>query len=175
MDWISDIVKHITLSRPLTIALLITSTVLLIGPKSKYFPSNIEAVPAGWNWAVLAVFVFTASLTIFWLLEAIGKLLYSGLHSIKNALLIPTSKENAILYALAQHPSQTSNLEELHHMNQGKISKLQLLDLSKSLCKKGYIAENFMDKNLVYLTEKGERYALKLETIVHAQQSKSEA
>jgi hypothetical protein len=169
MDWISDIVKHITLSRTLTIAALITSTVLLFVPK--YFPNS--AVPAGWNWAVLAIFTFTISLTIFWILDTIRKLIHLGLRFIKNILPppIPTPEEDQLLNILAQYADQTLNLETLYHGNQGKISKLKLLDLSKGLCKKGYVAEIFFDENKIYLTERGRRYALKLEK----QQSKHNA
>lgn len=169
MESIAEIVKHITLSKSLTIASLFTSAVLLFG--SKYFPGDIESVPIGWNWAVIAVFVFTASLTIFWLLNAVLKLFLSGLYKIKNILPTHISEnEEELLRILAQCADQTLNLKELFDSNQERITKLQLLDLSKRLCKKGCIVESYLDENIVYLTEKGRHYALKLETKIHAKQ-----
>ena len=175
MDWLADIFKQVTLSRSFTVAALITSAVLLFGPKA--YPNAIDAVPPGWNWAVIAVFVFTASLSSFWFLKALGSLLLGGVRSLKGSLPLPTPSghEDAFLYALAQHADRSMDLDELHHRADGKVSKLELLDISKSLRNKGYVNENTYNENLVSLTDKGRQYALRLETRVRAHKSPNEA
>jgi len=175
MGWLLDIIKHLTISRSVTAAAFITSATLLFGHRQ--YPTEIETVPAGWAWAVIAIFVFTACLLTFWSLRAIGRGILASVRSVKGALPLPPPEgyEIDILYVLAKQADQPLNLDVLYRRPQVELSKLALLETTRRLCEKGYAFQNPYEENLVFLTMKGRKCALDLEARMDARQGAGEA
>lgn len=163
MDWITDIIKHMTVSRSVTGAAFITSAVLLIG--HQFYPTYIESVPEGWSWAVLTVFVFTSCLIGTWAVQGCYKFVSSVITKMKNSRPLPAIDENErnLLYLLAKSADRPLNLEELFHRAQGQVSKLTLLHVTDELAQKGYVTKNPFEENLVSLTKRGRANALEVE------------
>ena len=163
MDWITDIIKHMTVSRTVTGAAFITSAVLLFG--HQLYPTYIESVPEGWSWAVLTMFVFTSCLIGTWAGQGCYKFVFSIISKVKNSRPLAAIDENEknLLYLLAKSANRPLNLEELFHSSRGQVSKLNLLHVADQLAQKGYVTKNPFEENLVSLTKRGRVNALEVE------------
>jgi hypothetical protein len=166
MNWLTDIIKHLTGSRSFTGAgaLFFASLVLLFGPK--IYPNYIETVPVGWSWAVLAVFLFTGFLIVAWTAQWGYKIIISFAAWVKHLMPLQqfNEEERALLYLLAKRADQPLNLEYLFHNADGQVSKLELLRIAGQLEQKGYVKKNIFEEKLISLTERGRAYALEVES-----------
>ncbi|MDB5814880.1 MAG: hypothetical protein JWN23_1997 [Rhodocyclales bacterium] len=161
MEWLSDLVKQITLSRTLTTAVFVATGVLFFG--HKIAPAIIDPMPIEWAWLVLGAFLTTSVLVLTWggreLTRVIGSAYkWAIYHPRFNK---PTDIEFFLLVLLKEGSDEVLNLRDFHYRNPG-IKKLELLEASRLLQEKGLLRENAYDENLVSLTQRGRRYALKL-------------
>ena len=160
MTWLTDLIKHLSLSKSFTGALFITSLAILAGPELS--PELFDPVPAYWRWLVVASCIFSFTLLAFWAAPPVFLGVVSVPNRVRNNPRVnpPTKVENAFLYYMGEnYPNGICNIDAIDHSN---ISKLELLQLCKSLNRKGMISINTYDDDIVSLTERGREYALQL-------------
>ncbi|SRR6266481_636966 len=160
MQWLSDLIKHFTISRSLTGALFITTAVLIFG--HKFYPSVIEAIPPQGSLAVQIIFIFTLWLLVLWYIGPFcGTIVSTICHFVYDRLNRLTEHELELLFVLRQSADEYLNLRTLPRSP--NLLKLELLDISKKLRKRGIVEKNLYNENLITLTEKGRSYALRLQ------------
>ena len=160
MSWLTDLLKHLSLSKSFTGALFVTSLALLTGPRIA--PQYFDAVPAQWRWLVIAACIFSFVLLATWAVPPLVKGTLKAPSRVRNSLRFnpPTEQERAFIYFLGlNHPNDSCNLD---HLNHSKISKLELIQLCGSLQRKGLVRVNEYMDDLVSLTDSGRSYALEL-------------
>lgn len=161
MEWLSELVKHITLSRTLSGATFVTSASLMLG--HKWLPGYIEPLPKEWGTPTSAALIFSGALLFFWLVPAVWKVGTSAIIWIpKNFLSKSLSpNEKALMQVLAKLADESLNLNHLAYQS-GVLTKLEVLDVTASLARKGLLDINPFEENLVCLSSKGRRRALAL-------------
>ncbi len=159
MHWLSELFKHITISRSLTAALFITTAVLLFG--HHFYPTLVETVPPGWSWALTATFVFSGTLLCIWVLVPLWQLLRSALRALAHHPWIspPSQGEERLLELLSAVRDQSMNLEVLAE-NNDHLSMAELLEWSDHLRDKGLVTANPYSHSLITLTPRGRKYVL---------------
>lgn len=161
MEWLSDLIKHITISRSFTGAVFFTSGSLLTGPK--WFPAYFEPLPKDWIVPATGALIFSGVLLLFWFLPVAWTV------GTKTLLWIPqylhsrrlNAAEEALMFVLADVADEYLNLANLDYAS-GKLSKLEVLALSSSLSRKGLVRINEYDENLIRLSPQGRQRALEL-------------
>ena len=161
MEWLSELLKHITISKSFTGAVFVTSASLLTGPK--WAPSFFEPIPKEWGAPITGALIFSGALLFFWFVPSVWKL------GTKTALWLPhyfrsrtlTSNEEAMMFVLADIADESLNLGNLNYRS-GELSKLEALALSLSLSRKGLVKINPYNENLITLSAQGRQRALKL-------------
>ncbi|EJC6860299.1 hypothetical protein [Vibrio parahaemolyticus] len=161
MNWVSEIFKDITVSKTLTGACFITGISLLFAPA--FFPDTLEALPKGWATGTLGVVVFSGSLLMFWGLRVVKEGIVSFIttktqNSLSQSL---TDFELSFIFELGKLADKTADLDNINY-NSVSFSKLELLDVCRTLKEKGLLDVNCFDENLVSLTENGRKKALEL-------------
>ncbi|AVF74737.1 MULTISPECIES: hypothetical protein [Vibrio] len=161
MNWISDIFKDITVSKTLTAACFITGVTLLVAPR--LFPSMFEALPKVWATGLLGVVVFSGCLLTFWGIQfvkdkIVGFMKVRAQYARSQNL---TELELSFIYLLGELADKTADLDNIDY-RKAPFSKLELLDVCRSLNEKGLLDINAWNENLVYLSESGRKKALEL-------------
>jgi hypothetical protein len=167
MEWLSDLLKHITSSRSLTVAVFVTSASLLFGPK--WLPEFLGPLPDKWITPATGALVFSGVLLFFWLIPAawnvgvivvrwIARCLYS-----KNL----TDHEQVLMLMLAELADESLNLRTLDYKN-SELSKLEVLELSSCLSRKGLVNINQYDENLIALSSGGRQRVLEIKAKLRA-------
>jgi hypothetical protein len=169
MDWITNFLRHLGISRSVIGAAFVTSAVLYIGPRIA--PTYIEPIPKEWNPATLAVLVFSASLLVFWVWLgawdfAKARWRAASAHIASHEL---NQTEQGILFAMAEHPSEPLNLETINYET-ASISRLEILELMHGLKRKGLVSINPYADNLVSLTPTGRQRALEIQRSANEKQ-----
>ncbi|WP_188008861.1 hypothetical protein [Grimontia hollisae] len=161
MNWISDIFKDITVSKTLTTACFITGMSLLTTPR--LFPHIFEAVPKVWATGLLGVVVFSGCLLAFWGLQSVKSKIVGFIKNI--AQYIRSNKlselELEFIYLLGKLADKTVDLDNINY-REVMVSKLELLDVCRTLKEKGLLDINMWNENLVSLSENGRKKALEL-------------
>jgi succinate dehydrogenase flavin-adding protein (antitoxin of CptAB toxin-antitoxin module) len=116
MQWLSDLIKHVTISRPLTAAVFVTSGVLIAG--HKLFPDSIDSVPTQWRWLLLASFISTLSLLVLWYVPLIFHASTAGIQCMLHHPRIdkPTVMEIALINILAEAADDGLNLRTVRRI-----------------------------------------------------------
>jgi hypothetical protein len=162
MDWVTNFLKHLGISRSVIGAAFITSAVLYAGPRVA--PVYIEPIPKEWAPAVLAVLVFSASLLFFWACVGTWEIAHRRWRS-TSALFASqelNQTEQEILLAMGERPSEPINLENINYETVC-LSRLEVLELVHSLKKKGLVSINRYSDHLVSLTPTGRQRALEIQ------------
>lgn len=162
MDWLTNFLKHLGISRSVIGAAFITSTVLYVGPRVA--PAYVDPVPKEWVPFVFVVLVFSASLLVFWAFAATWEFV-RGHWSVVSALIASRAlnqTEQQILLAMGQRLSEPLNLAIIDYEAIRK-SQLEILELVSSLERKGLASINPYADNLVSLTPMGRQRALELQ------------
>ncbi|HGZ6434060.1 TPA: hypothetical protein ACOLXW_004372 [Vibrio parahaemolyticus] len=161
MNWVSEIFKDITVSKTLTGACFITGISLLFIPT--FFPDTLEALPKSWATGTLGVVVFSGCLLLFWGLRAIRerivRFITTKTQNSRSQSL--TDFELSFVFELGKLADKTMNLDNINY-NAATFSKLELLDVCRTLKEKGLLDVNCNDENLVSLSENGRKKALEL-------------
>ena len=169
MNWVSDILKHLTVSRSFVVAIFVTSGVLLFG--RVHFPTVIKPLPDQWHIVASGALVFTSVLLLWWIVPAIWKTiskLYNGFAQRIGGLKL-SGDEKSLLIAMGHLADEALDLRFINYKEVG-LTKLEVLQLSKKLSRKGLVRINFMEENLLTLTQRGRERALKL----HREESQQE-
>ena len=160
MNWVSDLLKQITLSKTLTVAVFFTSITLIFGPK--LFPGFLEPAPKDWQFVPAATLVFSGCFLLVWLATATWRLLiqsyWYALHTARSRTL--ESQEVEFLCSLAKHPDTPINLRSINYET-SPLTRLEFTRISVSLASKGLVRFGPHDRAIVILTPMGEKIALK--------------
>lgn len=162
MDWLTNFLKHLGISRSVIGAAFITSVVLYGG--SKVAPMYIEPVPKEWAPFVFVALVFSASLLVFWACAATW-VFARGHWSAVSAIIASRAlnqTEQKLLLAMGLRPSEPLNLAIVDY-DAIRKSQLEILELVHSLERKGLVSINPYADNLVSLTLMGRQRALELQ------------
>jgi hypothetical protein len=162
MQWLSELIKQINISKSFTTGICIASGILIFGPR--IFPSFITPIPTQWHWFVLCAFILCLVLTLVWLLPFLGKAAIELFNRVvfNSYFIKKDSWEYTILLWLGSFADRPMNLEEVS--KRVTISKLELLEISRKLKQRGLITSNKFDENLLTLTARGRKYVLKHQT-----------
>lgn len=162
MDWITNFLKHLGISRSVIGAAFVTSMVLYIGPRIA--PTYVDPIPKEWNSTALVVLVFSASLLVFWAWLGTWNFV-KGCWRSASALIAShelSQTEQGILFAMAERPSEPLNLETINYET-ASISRLEVLELIHGLKRKGLVSINPYAGNLISLTQVGRQRALEIQ------------
>lgn len=162
MAWLGELLKYVSAPRPLIAAIFVAASVLLFGPK---FFSNWEyQVPTDWRWVVLSVCIISGSLLAFALASSLGAIFASTWRRFRyfTARFISpvTKEEKGLLVFMGKNcPNGLFNIDRIDH---SKFPKLELLELCRSLDRKGLVYQPFADSDFINLTAEGRKMALRL-------------
>lgn len=161
MQWISDLVKHLGVSKFFAFAVFTTSAALLFGPH--YWPSQIPNIKDVWRVIAFATLTFSGTYLFLWLLHW----LLCQLNRTKNAFWhwrhssnITTTDERFI-ELIATQPSETLNLMLMNYEGQ-EFSRIELIQYAKYLSKTGLVKISLYDDAIISLTERGKQYASRI-------------
>lgn len=162
MEWLPALLKHLSIARSGVLALFVASAALYFGPR--FIPAYFDTLPQEWSFAVVGIFIFSACLILLWGLSytwTVIKEVGRGLTTVFSALWL-NDLERDLLLALAEHPTDPINLERVNY-SEVNFNRLELLQASSQLRRKGLAQANPLDENLITLTENGRKRALKLQ------------
>lgn len=161
MDWIPILLKQLDISRAFIAAIFLTSLVLYLGPR--FVPDYVEAVPPGWSLIVIGALVFSGSLLLWWSLVSgsvlSGRICKSIVTFIKAWSL--SEEEIDVLLAMSVNPDEPLNLERINYQ-EINVSKLEIMQMMRTLEGKGLVSLNPYRQTLISLTPNGQKRALKL-------------
>jgi hypothetical protein len=161
MQWFTELLKHLKLSRSIVGAIFLAATAQVVG--SRLWPMYIEPTPKGWASAVFMALVLTGSLLLFWLFHWTAKAI---VRTYKNAANLISAKnlshsEIHVLLAMACDPNKPIDVDATNYRN-FMASKIELVQLLEALKDKGLIGRNPYASNLYSLTNIGRGRALEL-------------
>jgi len=162
MDWLSDIIKNLAISKTLVAAVFVTSVVMYVGPI--VVPGGIPKIQPDFVPYLFVVMVLTGCLLLFWGIAAFLRLTKDSVRSATRVLADSTlsEPETALLFAMAIDPTQPINLNNIDY-SRAHGTKLEFHHWTKKLEEKGLARINEWDDNLVSLTDKGREQALKIQ------------
>ncbi len=158
MNWLTDLLKHLKISRSLIGAVFVTTLVLFVGPRLK--PNLVESVPKEWTWVVFAALVFSGVLLFFWACAATWSFTRKLPLAVASATL--SQQEADLLLGLSVNPNTPLDLESIDYA-QTAYTHLEMIETASSLHKKGLVELNEWDPRVVYLTPAGRERALELQ------------
>lgn len=162
MDWLADILKNLTVSKPLVAAVFVTSAVMYLGPIIS--PNNVPKIQSEFVPYLFAGMVLTGCLLMFWGVAWAWRLATA---SIRGAARILTDSrlsepEAALLFFMAKDPTQPINLDDVDY-SRAPGTKLEFHHWTQQLQAKGLTRINEWDSNLVSLTDLGQKRALEIQ------------
>jgi hypothetical protein len=162
MNWLSDIIKNLEISKTLVVAIFVTATVMYFGPI--HAPAHVPAMEQRFAPYVFAAMALTGCLLALWLTDGASRIFRAGVHMIAIAFMRSSlmDSERAILLVLAKDPTQALDLANIDYTT-APGSKLEFHQLAKGLVSKGLVSINDWDHNLISLTEKGRENALEIQ------------
>lgn len=162
MDWLTALLKHLSIARSAIVALLVASAAMYFG--SRILPNYIDPLPKDWSPLVIGTIVFSACLVVLWgsaRAWAVTRKASSTLFAWFAARQL-TGLEQGLLLGMAEHPTESFNLAEVTYQH-APYSHLELLQVARQLDRKGLIRINSFNENLVSLSESGRHRALELQ------------
>lgn len=161
MEWLTDIIKKLEISRLLVSAVFVTSVVMYFGPTLT--PNNTPRVPEDFLPALFGLMVLTGCLLIFWAIAEAWIFITKGVRkttqAFKNGSL--SDAEIAILHVLGRDPTTPLDLSTIDY-SATPATKLEFHHIASGLEEKGLVYINGFDENLVSLTKLGRDKALDL-------------
>jgi hypothetical protein len=160
MSWVSDVLKHLGVSKVFVVAIFSASAILVLGPR--VWPNDIPDAGVQWKVVAIASLVFSGVYVVAWISQAI----WWGWIQFKNGVLVGyrsktlTNEEIVVLCEVAKHPHETLNLRTLN-FDGHTDAKLKLMREAKRLQRKGLVRIVDGD-SIIYLTERGKDRTLLL-------------
>lgn len=161
MEWLFEILKHITISRSFTGAVFLTSASLLFGPN--IFPDFFEPLPRDWKILSIGALIFSGVILLVWLIPALYKSIKKHISIVLKFILSRslTDNEEALIKELANFADESLDLRQLDYTT-GSVSKLEIFAIAASLSKKGLVAINPYEENLIQLSRQGRFRAIQI-------------
>jgi hypothetical protein len=159
MEWINKFIEHLTISKTVSFALAVTSSVLLFGPV--VFPGALEPLSKDWKVFAIAALVFSS---VILSVSAARGIWVTGSTCFKRAIFsrrakILTAEELLFIQLLGTQGNAPLNLTIMGREVSGQ-KMLERLALSKSLASKGLVECGPYDETIVFLTDAGRKRAL---------------
>ena len=160
MDWLTDILKNLNVSKTLVAAVFVTSAVMYFGPILS--PSNVPKIQSEFMPYLFAGMVLAGCLLLFW---GVAWAWILAKTSIRDAAKIFTDSslsepETALLFFMAKDPTQPIDLGRIDY-SRALGTKLEFHHWTKQLQAKGLARINDWDDNLISLTDLGQKKLLK--------------
>ena len=161
MTWVSDLIKEITISRYVSLAILAATTVLLY---PELLDSDcIENWPVQWLLLIKATFYFSFFYNLLWIAVQIAKFvkksLYEIICEIRSHLL--SEEEEDFLVTLALIKDGYINLDRINYEKLEK-NKLEITGIYEKLESKDLVRITDLNAHLAIITPRGKRIARKL-------------
>lgn len=174
MQWLSDLIKHLAISKAFAFAVFVTATTLLFGPQ--FLPEQIQGLQPEWKNVAMAAMIFSGtyialwSMRWAWSLVARAKEIFTYFTA-RNL----TEGDQLFLWLIATQRYETLNLC-LHDYEPGKITRLEVIHHAKRLSRLGLVRISEHDESIISLTERGKKRAVRIleekrKTDVDAQQT----
>lgn len=163
MEWITDLLKHLAISRSIVAAIFVTSVVMVVGPHIN--PNIVPSVSQPWSPVLFAVMILTGTLLIFWVAMFIWRFFVSLFKSAKaTAEPLPDLNKNhfELLLAMGNNPSEPMNLDRVNY-HEAPFSRLELMQWVSDLEKNNLVFTNPWSEGLVTLTASGRKMALEIQ------------
>jgi len=159
VEWLTDFIKHLTISRVVSFAVAVTCASLLFGPL--VLPGYMEQLSKEWKVFAYTGLIFSSVLLTTWALQE----LWSACKSVTKTLIASwrarniTKDELAFLCLMGQRGNETFNLT-IRAQGAPGLTKLEILALTKSLESKGLVEVSSCDETISWLTQKGRARAI---------------
>jgi len=156
MDWLNDLIKQINLSKPIAIAMFI-STLILWNMKVWFGVDAFETIPLS---IVIWVCLFSGSLIVIWVLIAFYKLVKNLFITVlrKYQLRGLTELQKDFLVTLGSSEIEHLNISRLDFKKIG-VTKLEIDSLFNDLNKKGLVYVGVQNSDFVVITDYGKEIA----------------
>ena len=161
MEWLTDLLKHLNLSRSVVAAVFVASGAQYFG--ARYWPMYVEPAPKGWGFAIFMAFILTATLLFFWAATGIWSAVTRAAKNASQSFVARSlsNRESEILVAMAGDPNRPLNVDDIDYQRL-PVSKLELLSILRSLGQKGLVSDNPYASCLYSITDAGQQRALEL-------------
>jgi hypothetical protein len=161
MEWLTDLLKHLNLSRSVVVAIFVASAAQYIG--ARYWPTYVEPAPKGWGFAIFMAFVLTGTLLLFWVATAIWDIAARTAKSASQSFGAKSlsHQEAELLVAMAVDPNRPLNVDDIDY-ERLPLTKLEMLNTLRSLCRKGLVQDNPYASCLYSISDIGQQRALEL-------------
>ena len=157
MEWLTDLIKQITVSKILSLAISIALLVFIYG--HKVYPQYLEQYSGSWLPAVTLALYITLAYNILWISVIIYEKLkeYFGeiYYQIKSCLL--TDIEKKLLLQLALKDGEI-NFKNIDYDKLG-MNKLELTEIYEQMAKKSLVRIIDLNVHMVLITERGKTVA----------------
>ena len=162
MDWISSLLKHLSISRSAIFAVFVTSLVMYAGPRVK--PEYFEPIPAPWSIAIQAVLLFSGFLVLLWVIHFLYDFCSKKLKELiqRSKSLFLNQNEIDILFEMGVKPREPFNLDYINFSRGEGLTEIELLEVLEGLRAKGLVSRNPHASNLYSLTTRGRKSAIKI-------------
>lgn len=167
VEWLSELIKHITISRSFTGAVFITAGSVLFSPK--WLPNYVEAPPKEWIPYATGIAIFSGSLLLFWLIAALWDISATGVRVFRSQRKSPSKlsvRDHSFLQMLSECEDESVDMNSLQY-GTGANSKLEIHELVDQLAKRDLLYRNGFGVNLVGLTDEGRRAVLAVQRAVN--------
>jgi hypothetical protein len=162
MDWITDFLKHLAITRSIVAAVFITTLVMVIGPH--LFPAIVPSTPQPWSPVLFGVMVLSGVLLIFWAVNIIYSAIVIFLRADRTSISPPNLNNNhyELVLVLGENPSQPLCLDNINY-NVASFTKLEIMQWVLDLKSNSLVSTNSWNENLISLTQEGRTKALEIQ------------
>jgi len=162
MDWLTALLKHLSIARSAVVALLVTSAAIYVGPR--VVPDYFDPLPQQWSIVVVGVFIFSSCLVIFWGLSYAWAFIKEAGGSLSTNLSARclNDLELTLLLLLARRPTESFDLESVNY-EKASFTHLEFLQVAYQLERKGLVCRSYLGPNHFTLSENGRKRALVLQ------------
>jgi len=167
MHWITDLIKHLGISKIFATAVFTTSCVLLFG--HSHFPSQIPPINEEWKLLAVGAMSFSGVYLVVWLVQGIVVI---SKPTVDNVSFWWKSREldqfdEVFILLIARELDGVLNLSNIEYDQIG-VTRLEMIQKAKSLKKRGLVNIYALDEHIVSLTERGKVQATQIQARVRA-------
>lgn len=161
MEWLSQLIKHLSNSRSLAGAGFVTCLVLIFG--NKLLPNLVPELSLEIRLAAVSGLIFTGAFLCFSLLPQIYRAFLTAAVRVKQFIgsRRVSDLEKVILMVLAERPDKFFDLYQLNY-EEAEFTIIMAFEASKRLESKGLVRFNKFHKNMIMLTDRGQKHAFKI-------------
>jgi hypothetical protein len=162
MDWVTDLLKHLQISKSVVVAIFVTAVVMVFG--HQFYPATVPQVPDPWGPALFAAMILTGTLLLIWGASHTWQLVSSLVHSSRKLGKTPKLNEShfSLLLLLGQNPLESLDIDRLDYQ-ESEVSKLEVIQLVEELEQNSLVSINPYHRSLITLTPEGREEALKIQ------------